>query len=125
MKDSCSMLVSCLESFFYELKSSPFEKSLLDLKMNFLKNVNIIIMSTKSNGNLDYVLCQNIDNFKNCLLTNLPHLKDSCQRFRLLKALEEVVDKYMSSKEINEKSSLSVLAETIFTLIQETKPCKK
>ncbi len=125
MKDSCSMLVSCLEMFFDDVRHNPFEKSLIDLKMNFAKNINIIIMSAKSNGNLDYILCQNIDNFRNFLLINLPSLKDQCQRFKLLKALEEIVDKYMSSKDITEKNSISVLGETIFTLLQETKPCKK
>ncbi len=125
MKDSCSMLVSCLEVFFDEIKSSPFDKSLIDLKMNFSKNINIIIMISKSNGNLEYILCQNIDSFKNYLLVNLPNLQNDCQRFKLLKALEETVDKYMSSKEIKEKNSISVLAETIFTLLQQTKPCKK
>ncbi|MFP3206938.1 MAG: hypothetical protein RXQ72_05370 [Hydrogenobaculum sp.] len=125
MKDSCSMLVSCLESFFDELKSSPFDKSLLDLKMNFAKNINIIIMSAKSNGNLEYVLCQNIDGFREYLLLNMPNLKDNCQRFKLLKALEEVIDKYMHSKDIKDKNSISTLGETIFTLLQQTKPCKK
>ncbi|MGC8588773.1 MAG: hypothetical protein ACP5LI_07100 [Hydrogenobaculum sp.] len=125
MKDSCSMLVSCLEVFFDDLKSNPFDKSLIDLKMNFAKNINIIIMSSKANGNLDYILCQNIDGFKNCLLVNLPNLKDDCQRFKLLKALEETLDKYMSSKEIKDKNSLSIFAETIFTLLQQTKPCRK
>jgi len=119
------MLVSCLELFFDELKSSPFDKSLLDLKMDFAKNINIIIMSAKSNGNLEYVLCQNIDGFREYLLLNMPNLKDNCQRFKLLKALEEVLDKYMSSKDVKDKSSISNLAEVVFTLLQQTKPCKK
>jgi hypothetical protein len=120
MKDSCSMLVSCLEMFFDELSSNPFDKSLVDLKMSFTKNINIIIM-----GNQEYVLCKNIDTFKEYLLTSMPNLKDNCQRFKLLKALEEVLDKYMSSKDVKDKSSISNLAEVVFTLIQETKPCKK
>ncbi len=125
MKDSCSILISSLETFFDDLRTEPFDKALVDLKMSLLAGVNIIIMSTGSNGNMNYVLCKNVDNFRDLLLDHMPRLKDNCQRFKLLKALEEIIDKYMYSKDIEDKTSISNLGELIFTMIQQTKPCKK
>ncbi len=93
--------------------------------MDFASNINLIIMNAKTGGNLNYVLCENIESFKNILVHRCIYLKDDCQRFRLLKALESVVDKYMLSKELATKESISVLGETIFTLLQDVKPCRQ
>lgn len=124
MKDSCSILSEYLEMFFDSIKEDPFEKALTNLKMNFASGINLIIMNSKSNGNLDYVLCKNIYIFRDMLVEKCKYLKDDCQRFRLLKALESMVDKYMLSKDIPTKEAISILGETIFTLLQDLKPCK-
>lgn len=125
MKDSCSMLSECLERFFDNIKESPFDKAIMDLKMSFANNINLIVMNSKNSGNSDYVLHENIKGFKAMLVDRCKYLKDDCQRFRLLKALESVVDKYMMSKDITTKEPISVLGETIFTMLQDIKPCKQ
>lgn len=125
MKDSCAILTDCLESFFDDVKRNNFEQALTTLKMSFSSNINLIIMNSKSNGgNVNYVLCKNIDGFRNLLLTKAGYLKDNCQRFKLLKALDDVINKYMMSKDIQVKESISILGETVFAMLQEVKPCK-